>query len=533
MVPTPFFPLPNGFEMIDTEIIDATIIIYLAAIALSAACPVCQQYSERQHSQYTRTLADLPCVGQSVALKVTVRRFKCENGMCIRKIFFERIPQFARPWARMTTRLVEALQSIGMATTGEGGARLAKRLHVDTSSPTMLRRIMDAPYSSSETVNALGIDDFSFRRGRKFGTLFVNLETHHIIDVLADREAESVRRWMLSHPEVEIVSRDRGLAYIEGVTSGAPQAIQVADRWHLLANLGDAIEAFLIRTGIRLEENPPPSHEESPSFPVRSSFSAFPCDQQRSHARFLQKKGLYEQVQQLQAVGMSTRTIAKKMGLARNTVRKYLHSPEGPPPPTPRPWRASKLDPYEEYLRGQWNHGKQSSARLYQEICQQGYRGSSSLVRAYLHHLRIHEGQAPTRKERAQRLSPRNLRWLLARPPNGLDLQEQTQLTQLITRFPLVQTVHTLVQSFLTMMREHRPHDIRSWIEQVKQCDIPELKSYGVGLERDYDAVFAAFHLPWSQGMTEGKVNKLKTLKRQMYGRASFSLLRQRLLHDA
>jgi len=268
-----------------------------------------------------------------------------------------------------------------------------------------------------------------WRRGKRFGSILVNLETHKIVDLLADREAESVKRWLAAHPEVEIVSRDRGGVYIDGATWGAPQATQVADRWHILSNLGDAVEEFLIRAHIRLPVPAvePHSPQETPNLPL-SSFSATPACQRKSQARLLRKWKLYQQVQELHAAGMSLRKIGEELSLVRNTVRKYFRQAPEPPLPTPRPLRASQLDPYEDYLLERWSQGERNAAHLYGEISARGYPGCATMVRAYVAHLRstTADGSAPrSRKQRAKAISPRALRWLLAHKRDDLEKEEQ------------------------------------------------------------------------------------------------------------
>ena len=267
-----------------------------------------------------------------------------------------------------------------------------------------------------------------------------------------------------------------------------------------------------------------------------SSFSATPASQHKSQARLLRKWKRYQRVQELHASGMSLRKIGEELGLARNTVRKYFRQPPEPLLPTPRPLRASQLDPYEDYLLEHWSQGERNAAQLYREITERGYRGAATMVRASIGHLRTTtaDGSAPrSRKERTKALSPRALRWLLTRKRQDLDQEEQTRLDQLLSLSLEVQTIYVLLQAFLKMVRERKHQDLRSWMLQAGTCGIPELGSFVTGIEQDYDAVHAALRLPWSQGITEGKVNTLKTLKRAMYGRAGVPLLRQRLLHDA
>jgi transposase len=326
--------------------------------------------------------------------------------------------------------------------------------------------------------------------------------------VLADCEAESVKRWLAAHPEVDVVSRDRGGVYIDGATWGAPQATQVADRWHILSNLGDAVEEFLIRAHIRLENGAEASEKcQKPDQPL-SSFSATPGCQRKSQARLLRKWNLYQRVQELRATGMSLRKIGEELGLARNTVRKYVRQAPEPPLPTPRPLRASRLDPYEDYLLERWSQGERNAAQLYREISARGYPGCATMVRTYVAYLRstTANGSAPrSRKERAKAISPRALRWLLTRKREDLAKVEQARLDQLLNLSPEVQTVYTLLQAFLKMVRERKHQNLRSWMEEAIRSGIPELKSFVAGIERDYDAVHAALRLPWSQGIDSGQ----------------------------
>lgn len=529
MSASPFFPLPDGLEITDVREAGDEVVVCVTSQRKSSPCPLCSIPSSAIHSIYRRHPQDLPCVARPIRLILTVRKFFCRNPNCQRKVFTERISDFISVSSRLTERLRTGVQEIGFETSGKGGERLGDKLGMPVSDVTLLSSLFLAPLPETGLVRVVGIDDWSWRRGKRFGTILVNLETHKIVGLLPDREAQSASLWLASHPEVDIVSRDRGLVYLDAATSGAPQAIQVVDRWHLMANLGDAVEDFLIRAQIRLEDV---QEEDKPL----SSFSATPASQRKSQASLLRKWKLYQRVQELHATGMSLRKIGEELGLARNTVRKYFRQPPEPPRPTPRPLRESQLDPYEDYLLQRWSQGERNAAQLHREIRERGYPGSPSMVRAYVAYLRTTtaDGSAPrTRKERAQALSPRALRWLLSRKPEDLNREEQTQLDQLLSLDPVVETLYALLQAFLKMVRERKHQDLRSWMVQAERSDIPELRSFVNGIERDYDAVHAALCLPWSQGVTEGKVNKLKTLKRVMYGRAGFPLLRQRLLHAA
>lgn len=242
---------------------------------------------------------------------------------------------------------------------------------------------------------------------------------------------------------------------------------------------------------------------------------------------------MYQRIKELHAEGMSLRRIGEELGLARNTVRKYFREPPELPKPTPRPLRPSLLDPYEDYLLERLGQGCRNAAQLFREIQEKGFTGSLSITKAYVRFLQssTSEGRAPrTRKQRAEAISPRELRWLLTRKREKLDQEEQARLDQLLTVSTEVQTVHTLVQSFLDMVRERTGKRLHAWMEEATGRGIPEMKSFVAGIERDYDAVKAGLILPWSQGQVEGQVHRLKLLKRQSYGRAGFDLLRHRVL---
>lgn len=244
---TSLFSLPDGMLVEQIQITDSGIIVEVIATFPTSCCPLCSEPSESIHCHYRRTLRDAPCAGRRVQLFLTVRKFSCCNPLCQRKVFAERIPTFMEPWARMTIRYCQQITSIGLATCGKGGARLAARLGIQTTRQTILRHIMDLPDEARGSILYLGIDDFAFRRGRRFGTILVNLESRRVVDLLPDREAATSAVWMHHQPDLMAVSRDRGGAYASAAREGAPQAMQYADRFHLLKNLGETLEDLLAR----------------------------------------------------------------------------------------------------------------------------------------------------------------------------------------------------------------------------------------------------------------------------------------------
>ena len=501
------FSLPNGLEVTSVSEAPDEVVVRVTSCRATSCCPLCSTPSSAIHSYYRRRPYDLPCTGRPIRLLLTVRKFFCREPSCKRKIFTERLPDLIEVSSRLTKRLRSAVQEIGLATCGKGGQRLSSQLGIRISDTTLLRSLYLLPLPPIGKVTVIGIDDWSYRRGKRYGSILVDLQTHKIIDLLPERSVESVIMWLENHPEVEIVSRDRGGVYVDGVTQGAPLAIQVCDRWHILKNLGEAVETFLIRAHVRLPEKVTqlPTQER----PL-TTYSATPAQQGKTQARLLRKWKLSQRIHELHEGGMSLCKIGEELGLARGTVRKYFRQSPEPPLPTPRPLRASKLDRFEEYILARLSQGCNNAAQIYREITEMGFKGGHTNVRAYVAHLRksTTDGRPPAkRSNRAQAISPRTLRWLLTRDRTDLDQEEQALLDQLLQVSSDVQVVHTLLHTFLSMVRERKYQQLRPWMEEVKKSGISELKSFVAGIERDYDAVKEALRLPWSQGITEGKVN--------------------------
>lgn len=530
MPTNPLFPLPEGLEMTSVSETPQEVLVRVTSHRDCSNCPLCSTPSFAIHSYYRRKPLDLPCAGRPIRLLLTVKKFFCRIATCPRKIFVERLADLIAVSSRLTMRLRTAVQEIGFASCGKGGEHLAWKLGIPLSDATLLWSMLLVPIPVSPSVRIVGIDDWAWKKGHRYGTIVVDLQTHRVIDVLPERSAESVKCWLEAHPQIEVVSRDRGNTYIDGATQGAPLARQVCDRWHLCKNIGDAIEDFFKRTRIQLPEPASPQpNEESAPIPSPSRSLSLSAAEIRQAERC-------EQVKALHAQGWSTVTIHQHLGLDRKTIRKYLHA-ERPLQPRQRRRQASILDPYCEHILTRFEQGCHNGQLLIKEIRAKGYSGGDSLVRALVARLRknlpvrtLVKGTSPA-SIRTLPTSPRELRWLLAKRPEERKAEEQADLERLLQVSEEIRRLHTLLQSFLRMVRQRKPEDFSSWLSEAEQSHIPEMKSFAVGLERDRAAVEAALCLPWSQGPVEGHVNRLKTLKRQMYGKAGFELLRKRVLH--
>lgn len=486
------------------------------------------------HSTYLRRLDDLPWQGRPVEVRVRVRRFRCANVACRRRIFAERLSSVAAPRTRGTRRLRDAQRRIGLALGGEPGARLACALAMPVSGDTLLRLICSAgtPVPPAPLVRVLGIDDWAWRRGHRYGTILCDLERGRVVDLLPDREAESVAAWLKAHPGVEIVARDRAGAYADGIRSGAPAAVQVADRWHLLRNLGDAVRGVFdqhhreVRRAARdaAERLAPTSPPVQARPPTRA--------EQRSLDKLAARQARYEEAARLHAAGLPIRRIASLLGHERKTIRHWLRA--GCAPSWRKPPRPRLLDPYRPYLEQRWREGVRNAALLWRELRDQGFRGGSSMIRHWASRRRDAEpgaaALAPSAPARPAGKTPSSRRAarLMTADTATLTDAEQRFVSTLAAQSPDIAGAADLARRFAALVRDRRgSDDLKAGLAQAERSP---LRAFAKGLRQDLPAVHAALSLPWSTSPVEGQINRLKMLKRQMYGRAGFGLLQRRLL---
>jgi transposase len=473
----------------------------------------------------------------------------CHTSDCLRSIFTERLPELVESYARMTNRLRQWIEAIGRAASGEVGARLAQHLGMYVSPTTILRRLMALLTPPVGTVSILGIDDWSFRRGRKFGTILVDLTTHAVIDLLPDRETETAAAWMRLHPEIEIVSRDRGGDYAAAARAGAPQATQCADRFHLAKNLTEIVEEILARCRAEIRQVSKPAeatHEQPDSENIQEAFIPFsggavpdPPAGSAHLAHHAERSDRYQQLVELRNAGLTTKEIARRLDMTERTVRNWLKRGIPYASPESRCKEGKRIDPYMAYMTNRWNQGEHNGLTLFRELQTQGYKGSPRTIYRFLEILRGYPASLQGRAEHAQTLPEAPLQqfaahqavWLFVREYSDLDETEQAELAAICQASCTANTVYELTQDFMSMLRHREGKLLDIWLENVRNSKICELQRMVRSIEKDKAAVLAGLTLPHSNGVVEGKVHKLKFLKRMGYGRASFALLRQRVLH--
>jgi transposase len=444
-----------------------------------------------------------------------VSRFFCDNTSCDRRTFAEQVPTVTRRHARRTPLLRGLLERLGLALAGRAGARLAGLLGLRASRSTLIRLVQALPDPPVGQIRVLGVDDFATRRGHRYGTVLIDMDTHRPIDLLPDRQADTLAAWLTEHPGIKVICRDRAGAYADGARNGAPEAIQCADRWHLWHNLIQAVERSVARHRSCLRDQHPQPPQPAPTAPEPKGSTRFADRTHAKHAR----------IHELKDAGHGIRSIARQLGMGHGTVIRYVRAKTA----DELLWgqwttKPSMVDDYKPYLHRRWKEGERNATRLLKEITAMGYRGSYGALSAYLRPMRVPHPVT------AAAPSVRKVTGWIATRPDRLEEAQRLQLKTVLNRCPELDALAGHVRAFAVILTQRQGQNLPDWISAVRADDLPSLHGFANGLERDLDAVTTGLTLAWSSGTVEGHVNRIKMLKRQMFGRAGFPLLRKRVL---
>ncbi len=455
-------------------------------------------------------------------LILRVRKFFCKAPSCERRVFTERLPGVVAPRARTTERLSMLLQADAFALGGEAGARLAKRIGLVVSPATLISLIRRTPLPTPTPARVLGVDDWAKRKGKNYGTALVDLEEHRLIELLPDREAETLSRWLQANPGTEVISRDRSERYAVGGRQGASEAVHVADRWHLLSNWREATERVFDRhrgqikqvTLPKLESEDKPAAAVLPAKTVNRRRKSLEEKRARAQA---ERQARYDVIRERYAKGEYLKTIATDLGITYRTARKYALSEECPTR-KPMPKRPRMLEPYEPYLKARWAEGCKNGKQLYREIVAHGFPGARTPVAVFVARLRREENegkpQSPTIT--GEPLTPRKASMLVLRKPERLTDADRTALAQLWDVHSDVGRTLTFTERFAAIVRERRGGaELEQWLIDAEASEVREIRQFAHKVRQDEAAVRAGCTLEWSNGQTEGQVTKLKTHQRQ------------------
>ena len=539
------FPDLPGIQVEEVAVAEE-ITLTLRTTSPTASCPSCGTVSSRIQSRYTRKLRDLPTVGRPILLILQVRRFFCKRSTCAQKIFVERLPDLCRPHAQRTKRLQEALRQLGLKEGGQAGADLGSELGFSGSRDTILRLVHQSEPPVKCEPRVIGLDDWAWKRRLRYGTLVCDLERGLPIDLLPDRTVETVSAWLKKHPTIDTISRDGSSEYASAIKKGAPQAREVSDRWHLVKNLAGCVSVLLASclTQLRRAEVVAAAGVEQVEQPSGEppSYQRTQAERRAQQARQAERQARYEQITALHKQGMKSAEIAAVVGMAERTVRHWRERGDIPYA-GPRKPRSSPLDPYKTYLLERWQQGCRSGAQLERELRAKGYKGSQKAIYRCLATLELFVS-SPSRRSSASAssetesqhnpllaLSAPQATWLFFRKEEDLKAEEQETLRQLRQASPDLETAYQLVKEFLHMVRELRGERLEEWLDKVEASHLQAFQSFVTGVQQDKDAVIAGLTLAWSNGPVEGQVNRLKLIKRSMYGQADLDLLKRRVLH--
>lgn len=466
-------------------------------------CPGCGVESARVHGYVERTVADVPVDARPVVVRVRVRRLVCPTRGC-RRTFREQLPGVLERYQRRTPRLAVQVGAVVRELAGRAGSRVLDALGVLVSRHTALRALLRLPLPPLRVPRVLGVDDFAVRRRHRYATILIDVETRERVDVLPDRRADTLEGWLRAHPGVEIVCRDSSGAYAEAIRRVLPGVLQVGDRWHIWRNLAEAVlQEVAAHSTCWAKAGPPP----------------------REGKRAATTRERWQQVHDLLGTGVGLLECSRRLNLALNTVKRYARIPEPERLVRAPQYRPTLVDPYRDHLRRRREHDPAVPIlRLYEEIKQLGYTGSLNLLYRY-----ITQGRAEADRPS---ISPRRLTRHLLTAPDQLKPHQQEQLEALTAACPQMTTLAALVRSFAALLT---PADgnadlLTTWIKQARDADLPHLHAFTRGLDQDRHAVDAALTSSFHNGGTEGVNTKTKLIKRQMYGRANFQLLRHRIL---
>jgi transposase len=505
--------VPSGLAFDGVSDSSDLIILAVRSETITAECPLCGTAARRIHSRYTRQLADLPSAGRRLQLRLITRRFRCEVPHCRRRIFAERFGEKIVPLrARRTSRLEYIVHHLGLALGGRPAASLAKRLMLPVSNDTLLRVVRRRTAAPTDPLLVVGIDDWAFRRNHRYGTIVCDLERRRIVTLLPDREMATVQAWLAEHPEIKIVSRDRGGGYGEAAAKALPEAIQVADRWHLMEN---ASAAFLdaVRRSMRGIRTAIGATTINPALLTRA--------EKLRYQGYLRRQDAHAAIAALARDGVSLKEIARRTGHSRNHVRRINRGAGTDVFRT----RQSSLDEHLPFLDTQWSSGCRNGAELWRRLKGQGFKGSLRVV-----------GEWATRRRRAETASDQQLQKIpAARTIATLMTSKRDHLTKAETvtvaaiekGVPMLVSAHALIDRSQAMIRNKTASELEPWIAESKRSLIA---SFANGIANDKAAVHAAITQPWSNGQVEAQITKLKLVKRQMYGRANLDLLQARLI---
>ena len=512
--------------------------LYVSSSLDYGVCPYCGCHNKSVHSRYIRTIQDLSILGEPVVLYVEIRKFFCSNHSCHKKTFAEQPGDEVFRYRRRTCRCERTVARHGISTSAKSASRLLGHLGIRISASTVLRDLHRMRPSKHEDVTKIGVDDWAWRKGVRYGSIIIDYERGHPIDLLGDRGADSFEKWIEEHKKVGVVSRDRSTDYSSAIASSERPITEVADKFHLIKNITDRMAKLIAenysdyRRAIRDEEDR--FTEE-----MEQSSGVYGKDPTIENADSRDVK--FKEVKELQEKGLKPTTIAKRLGIARQTATKYCRM-KG------LPQRNSKLRneyyKYDAYVEQESKKGKPLCI-IHKEVTLMGFSGSLSPF--YEHYKYLSDGHRGYRskdwKPSTQNIKLQDNRSVLL-PIKSImsiidialkhkDMNESQQKTfNLLISLPWFKEMFGATERFCQVIKGKETTELIKWMRCYWKTSIASLKTFILGIMRDFQAVRNTIKLDITNGITEGFVNKLKTIKRGMYGKAGIELLKNKIVME-
>lgn len=511
-----------------SQVINTVIYLHLKSLDSFGVCPYCGQISFVVHSTYVRTLADLPILGQKVILLFEARKFFCKNNECSRKTFAEQPGEEICRYQRRTQRCENVVGNLCAKMSASSASLSLQAMGIPTSKSTVLRTIYRMPIPYSGVVTELGVDDWAFRKGMTYGTILVNMQTGDVIDLLADRETASFEHWINEHPQITLVSRDRSTDYSSAIANTGRAIIEIADRFHLVKNMTDCITKVISENYVEYRKA-----ISVQKITMTNEIQKVSDEPPATSVKIDTRTNMFNEVKELQAKGFKINAIAKQLHIARQTVRKYMFYKE-------LPARNSKARneyyKFDQYVEDEYINGK-SLSQIYKDIKLNGFTGSISPFHYHYSYLSKQKQNKPKRIKnkpvdgREPLVPIKTISITVFKSIKGYRLKEEAKkLIDTLMTFSWFENIYNAAKAFYEIIMGDDSSKLTGWINEYKDTTVNKLATFIKGIILDEKAVKNAIEYTQSNGIVEGLVNKLKTIKRMMYGRAGLELLKRKMI---
>lgn len=518
--------------------------IYASIKSHRSKCPLCGRYSKRVHDYYYRTITDLPVFQNKTVILLRTRKFICGSKNCHRKVFSEQTPDIIR-YSRRTGRVSRILETFAIELTGRLGSILTEQLHISVSSSTITRIAHGRQLMEITQPRVLGVDDWAYRKGVSYGTILIDMETSRPIELLPSRDGQVLKDWLLKYNDVRIITRDRASSYALAINEACPNAVQVADRFHLLMNLSDALDTYFKSVSGKIRSLIASKSKEFLNLQDNGKVKEFKdispqeiqIAQPSEECRVDQRLEIFNKVKELQVKEIPVLRISKDLGINRKTVQAYFLQETLAPRTHPK---SSNIELFTDHIVARLSIDGYIVNDIIKEITGFGYNGSRSQAYNNINSIKKKHGIKTsgfsqiqcTRIPFVKPLSSRKLaKHIGSHLTDITDHNDRHYLQTLLDNIIELRIVRKLVQIFKEMLARGLGN-IRRWIDFIirSKRKLSGLKTFARGMLRDIEAVENGINMHWSNGAVEGHVNRIKSIKRQMYDRASFELLRKKVI---